>query len=49
MRNTRSHGRKNLLAASLGAIGGGLLVALATKRLPKIIPQIKEKMASGCP
>lgn len=48
MCSTRSHGRKNLLAATLGAIGR-LLVALASKCLPKIMPQIKKKMASACP
>lgn len=49
MPNTDSHSRGNLFAAALGAIGGGLFVALATKTIPKIMPRMMEKMASGCP
>ncbi|MEE9366503.1 MAG: hypothetical protein V3W44_07450 [Dehalococcoidales bacterium] len=48
MRYTDSHRRGNLIAAALGVIGGGLFVALATKVIPKIVPQMKEKMASAC-
>lgn len=49
MRNTDSHGKGNLFAAVLGAIGGGLFVVLATKRIPKVVAQMKQKMASACP
>ena len=49
MRSTDSHGRGNLFAAALGVIGGGLFVALATKGIPKVAAQMKEKMASACP
>jgi hypothetical protein len=48
MLNTDSHRKGNLFAAALGVIGGGLFVALATKVIPKIVPQMKEKMASAC-
>jgi hypothetical protein len=49
MRNTDSHSRGNLFATALGVIGGGLFVALATKVIHKVVPQMKEKMAGACP
>jgi hypothetical protein len=36
--------RGYMLAAALGAIGGGLFVALATKAVPKIISQMMSVM-----
>ncbi len=41
------HNKGYLLAAALGAIGGGLLV-LAAKAISNIVPFMKEKMAGGC-
>jgi hypothetical protein len=38
MDNTRSQSVKYLLAASLGAIGGGIIVALAPSGLPINVP-----------
>ena len=43
MYNTRNPAMKYVLVAILGAIGGGLLVALATRAIPKIM----SKMMSG--
>jgi hypothetical protein len=37
MNTTRSDTRKVVLAGILGAIGGGLLVAIATRALPKMM------------
>jgi len=36
--------REYLLAAALGAIGGGLFVALATRAIPKIMSQMMSAM-----
>jgi hypothetical protein len=35
-----------LLAAGLGAVGGGLIVALATKAIPKMMSKMMENMMS---
>ncbi len=47
MHNSGSHNKGYIFAATLGVIGGGLVVALAKKAIPKIMPRIMEKMASG--
>ncbi len=47
MHNIEPQNKGYLLAAALGAIGGGLLVALAAKAISNIVPHMKEKMA-GC-
>jgi CheY-specific phosphatase CheX len=44
MHNTRSHTKGYVLAAALGAIGGGLIVALATRAIPKIASQVMSGM-----
>jgi hypothetical protein len=47
--NIEPHNKGYLLAAAVGAIGGGLLVALAAKAISNIVPHMKRKMAGGCP
>ncbi len=49
MHNIEPHNKGYLLAAAVGAIGGGLLVALAAKAISNIVPHMKGKMAGGCP
>jgi hypothetical protein len=49
MHNIEPHNKGYLLAAAVGAIGGGLLVAVAAKAISNIVPFMKEKMAGGCP
>ena len=49
MHNIESHNKGYLLTAALGAIGGGLLVALAAKAISNIVPHMKEKMGGCCP
>ena len=36
-----------IIAASLGAIGGGLLVAAITKTIPKMMSQMMSQMMAG--
>lgn len=36
--------KKYLLAASLGAVGGGLFVALATRAIPRMMSQMMSGM-----
>jgi hypothetical protein len=38
------HNRGYVLAAILGAIGGGLVVVLATKAIPRIMSQMMPRM-----
>jgi len=40
MDKTGSHTRGYVLAALLGALGGGLVVVLATKAIPRIMSQM---------
>jgi hypothetical protein len=44
-----SPARGYVVAALLGAVGGGLIVALATRALPKIISQVMAEMMSNMP
>lgn len=44
MHNTGSQARGYVLAAVMGAIGGGLIVALATNAIPKMISQTMQNM-----
>lgn len=44
MENTGSDRKKYLLAASLGALGGGVFVALATKAIPRMMSQMMSGM-----
>jgi hypothetical protein len=44
MNTTRSDAKKYVLAATLGAIGGGLLVALAAQAIPKMMSQMMSGM-----
>jgi uncharacterized protein involved in exopolysaccharide biosynthesis len=44
MNTTRSDAKKYVLAATLGAVGGGLLVALTAKAIPKMMSQIMSGM-----
>jgi outer membrane lipoprotein SlyB len=45
MGDTHSRGRGYVLTALLGAIGGGLVVALVTRAIPKMMSQMGE---AGC-
>ena len=49
MANRETHSKGNLFAAALGVLGGGVFVALAAKTIPKAMPRMMKKMASGCP
>ncbi len=40
MNSTDSHVQKFVLTALLGAIGGGLLVTVATRAIPKMMSQM---------
>ena len=44
MDSTDSKTKNYILAASLGAIGGGVLVAVATKAIPRMMTQIMSGM-----
>ena len=44
MHNKGAHSRGYALAAIFGAIGGGLVVALATKAIPKMMSQMMSGM-----
>jgi hypothetical protein len=44
MANTGSHARGYVLAAAMGAIAGGLAVALATKAIPKTASQLMQNI-----
>jgi hypothetical protein len=44
MDNTGAPARQYLLVAILGAVGGGLLVALVTKALPKMMSELMSGM-----
>jgi len=53
MPDTDSHSRGYLLAAVLGALGGGLVVAVSTKAIPKMVSAIMRNVMarmreSGC-
>lgn len=49
MHNIEPYNKGYLLAAAVGAIGGGLLVALGAKAVRKVMPQMMKKMAGCCP
>jgi len=44
MHNAGSHNRGYVLAAVLGAIGGGLVVALATNAIPRMMSGMVQNM-----
>ncbi len=44
MANTDSHARGYVLAAALGALGGGLVVALSTNAFPKMMSRMMQNM-----
>jgi hypothetical protein len=44
MHNTGSYIRGYVLAAVIGAIGGGLVVALATDAIPRMISKMMQNM-----
>jgi hypothetical protein len=44
MGDTDSHRRNYVFASFLGAIGGGLFVALATTAIPKMVSQMMSEM-----
>lgn len=44
MHNKSAHNRKYVFAILLGAIGGGLIVALATRAIPKMMSRIMRNM-----
>jgi hypothetical protein len=44
MHNAGSHNRGYVLAAVLGAIGGGLVVALSTKAIPRMMSEMMPRM-----
>lgn len=44
MGNNRSRSKEYIFAASLGAIGGGIIVAIATRAIPKMMSKIKAGM-----
>lgn len=44
MENFDTDRKKYLLAASLGALGGGIFVALATRAIPRMMSQIMSGM-----
>jgi len=39
--------KKYLVAALFGAIGGGIIVALATRAIPRIMSQMMAQMGEG--
>jgi hypothetical protein len=47
MDTTISHKRNLLIAAILGAIGGGFVVAITTRAVSKIMQQIMPALMSG--
>ena len=42
--NFKNNPRDYLLAAVVGAVGGGLIVALATRAIPKIFERVIQKL-----
>ena len=44
MNNTHTSKKRYALAVILGAVGGGLLVAIATKAIPKIMSGMMQNM-----
>ncbi len=44
MYNINSRNRGYVIAALFGAIGGGIIVALATRAIPKIMAQMMSQM-----
>jgi hypothetical protein len=46
MENRGSRARGYLLVGFLGAVGGGIAVALATKAVPRMLSQIMSRMMS---
>ena len=41
---TNAQTRRTILAAGLGALGGGLVVAIATRAIPKVMSQMMSGM-----
>ncbi len=46
MSNADSYRKRYVLAVALGAIAGGLIVALGTKAVPRMMSQMMSNMAS---
>ncbi len=49
MRNSNTSKRGYILAAVVGALGGGIAVALVTKAIPRLVSQIMNEMMSKVP
>jgi hypothetical protein len=47
MEELGSHRARCVLAALLGAVGGGLLVAFATRAIPRLMSEMIPKMMQG--
>ena len=48
MARTETNAGGYLIAAALGALGGGLAVALASKGLPKMLAEVKGRLHEAC-
>jgi hypothetical protein len=47
MDGTGSHAKGYIIAAVLGAIGGGLVVAFATEAIPRMMSQMMQNMMAN--
>ena len=46
MSNNGGNLRKYMIVGTIGAVGGGLLVAMATRAMPKVMSGMMQKMIS---